>query len=201
MELWLLPSDLFNLLVAALQFRDDCFAAALGQVGMGIGMILNLMSRICQSFHRFRVLIHPLAHQKEGGLHLIFPQYFNQLFRILIPPGECFVAAERPSSLSFYPQYENTRICTAPQERTPCPAAFPALVRGSTETAMSSFTLPSFFSHKIYFLPFCILLSFISYFYREKQKHLSLFRSLVSIFYFLPSGHPSTLRRPTFPFV
>lgn len=67
---------------------------------------------------------------------------------------------------------------------------------------MSSFTLPSFFIPiKYIFSLFCILLSFISYFYREKQKHLSLFRLLVSIFHYLPSGHPSTLRRPTFPFV
>lgn len=88
-----LASDLLNLLVAPLQLLYDGLAAALRQVRVGVGMIFDLMPCIGQCFHRFRVLIHPLADQEKGRLHLIFPQYFNQLFRILIPPGECFFAA------------------------------------------------------------------------------------------------------------
>ena len=56
-------------------------------MGMGIGMVHHLMPGVVERLHRLRVFIHPVAHDKEGCLDLIFAQNIDQHLGVLVPPG------------------------------------------------------------------------------------------------------------------
>ena len=79
--------DCLNLAVAAVQLGFDLVGTQLGEIGMIVRVIHDFMPGIVKRFHRFGEFIHPLAHHKKGGFHLVFPQNIDELLGVLVTPG------------------------------------------------------------------------------------------------------------------
>jgi len=75
-----------DLVVAGLHVGDDLSAGELVHMGVGVGVVHDLMSRVVERLDRLRVLIHPVSHHKEGGGHMVLPQNVDELLGILVPP-------------------------------------------------------------------------------------------------------------------
>ena len=86
--------DSFDLIVAGLHIGHDFLRGELGEMGVGVGVIHHLMSGIGQSLDRVGVFVHPVAHHKERGLHVILPQNVDELLGVFVPPGERKIAAD-----------------------------------------------------------------------------------------------------------
>ena len=75
-----------DLLVAGGDVGNDLVGGEGIIVVVMIGMVHHLVARVVEGFDRLRVLIHPVAHHKKGGLDVIFGQNINELLGILIAP-------------------------------------------------------------------------------------------------------------------
>ena len=81
------PGDGLDLIVAGVEVGHHLLLGELGVVGMGVGMVHHLVSRLVQSLHRLRILVRPLAHYKEGCFNVVLAQNINELLGVLVPPG------------------------------------------------------------------------------------------------------------------
>ena len=79
--------DRLNFVVAGGQVVGNLLGRQLGIVGMGVGVVHHLMSRIVEGLDRLRIFVHPLPHHEKGGLHGILGQDIDQLLCILVAPG------------------------------------------------------------------------------------------------------------------
>ena len=76
-----------HLVVARRHIRHDLISGKPVKVVVMIGVIHHLHSRIPQGLHGFRVFIHPVPHQKEGGLHIVPGQNVQEHLGVLVSPG------------------------------------------------------------------------------------------------------------------
>ena len=79
--------DGFDLVVAGRHVGNDLLGGQAVVVGVGVGVVHNLMTSVVEGLHRLRVFVHPVPHHKKGGFDLILAQNVDQLLGILIPPG------------------------------------------------------------------------------------------------------------------
>ncbi len=56
-------------------------------MGVGVGVVHDLVPRVMEGFDGFGVLIHPCPHHEEGGLYLILIQDVDELLGVLVAPG------------------------------------------------------------------------------------------------------------------
>ena len=98
--------DGFDFIAALLNIRHDLGGGQAVVMIVVSGMAHDLVACVMQRLHRFRILIHPVAHHEEGGLDVVLRQNFDKVLRILIAPRRCKSAAvhgELPHSLlCFY---------------------------------------------------------------------------------------------------
>lgn len=78
--------DRLHLVVTGVQVGYNLVGGQLGIVIMGVGVVHDLMSRLMERQHGFRVLLRPLAHHKERGLDVVLPQNINELLGVLVAP-------------------------------------------------------------------------------------------------------------------
>ena len=79
--------DGFDLAVAGIQLGLDLLGTQLGEIGVVVRMVHDLMPGIMEGFYRFGKLIHPLANYKKGSLDIVFTKNIDELLGILIAPG------------------------------------------------------------------------------------------------------------------
>ena len=84
--------DRLDLIAAGIDVGHNLLGGKGVEVGMIVGVVHNLVSRIGKSLHRFGVFVHPFANDKKGDLNVVFSQNINELLGILVPP--CCVEGE-----------------------------------------------------------------------------------------------------------
>lgn len=79
--------DGLDLVIAGGQISGDLLSGELGIVGMGVGVVHDLVAGVVQGFHRLGVFVHPVADDEKCGRDLIFFQNVDELLGVLIAPG------------------------------------------------------------------------------------------------------------------
>ena len=79
--------DGLDLVVAGLHIGHDLLGGQAVVVGMGIGVVHDLMARVVKGLHRLGIFVHPVPHHKKGGFDLILTQNVDELLGILVTPG------------------------------------------------------------------------------------------------------------------
>lgn len=79
--------DRLNLVVTRLHVGDDLLLGELGHMGMGIGVVHDLVSGVVEGLDGFRVFVHPLPHHEKGGFDLILAQDVDEHLGVLVSPG------------------------------------------------------------------------------------------------------------------
>ena len=78
--------DRLYLVVAGVQVGGHLVGGQLGVVGVGVGVVHHLVTRVVQGLYRLRIFVHPVPHYKEGGLHAVLLQYVDELLGVLVAP-------------------------------------------------------------------------------------------------------------------
>ena len=78
--------DRLDLVVAGVQVGGHLVGGQLGVVGVGVGVVHHLVTRVVQGLYRLRIFVHPVPHYKEGGLHAVLLQYVDELLGVLVAP-------------------------------------------------------------------------------------------------------------------
>ena len=79
--------DRLNFVVAGLHIGDNFLPGELGHVGVGVGVVHDLVARVVQRLDGLRVFVHPVPDHKKGGLHIVLSQNVNELLGVLVAPG------------------------------------------------------------------------------------------------------------------
>lgn len=80
------PRNGGDLLIAGRHIGDDLLSAEAVIMGVVIGVVHDLHTRIVELRHRLRISLYPIPHHEKGGLYIIPPQNVDELLRILVPP-------------------------------------------------------------------------------------------------------------------
>lgn len=86
-QLHLPARQLFHICVAFLQLLCDFLRRNLAHVGMGCGMVAQIMPLCRNFFDLLRILFHPIAAKEKGRLYVIFLQNLQQPIRIIGTPS------------------------------------------------------------------------------------------------------------------
>ena len=73
-------------LVAGGDVRDDLIGGETVEMVVVVGVAHDLVACVMQRLHRFRVLLRPVAHHKEGGLDVEFLQNVDERLGVLVAP-------------------------------------------------------------------------------------------------------------------
>ena len=79
--------DRLDLVVAGVDVGNDLVPAELGHVGVGVGVVHDLVACVVEGLYRLGVFVHPLPHHEEGGLDVILGQDVDELLGVLVAPG------------------------------------------------------------------------------------------------------------------
>ena len=79
--------DCLDFVVARLHVGNDLILGELRHMGVGIGVVHDLMSGVVEGLDGFWIFVHPLPHHKKGGFNLILAQDVDEHLGVLIPPG------------------------------------------------------------------------------------------------------------------
>lgn len=81
------PGDCFNFVIAGVQIGYYLIGGQLGIVGVGVGMIHDLMAGIVEGLDGFGIFVYPFSDHEKCGRYLIFAQNINELLGVFVAPG------------------------------------------------------------------------------------------------------------------
>ena len=81
------PRDRLDLVVARVDVLLHLGLGEFGEVGVVVGVVHHLLSRLVEGQHRLGVFVHPLSHHEKGGRHAVFSQNVDELLGVLVTPG------------------------------------------------------------------------------------------------------------------
>lgn len=102
--------DRFDLVVAGVDIGNDLLGGQTVIVGVVVAVVHDLVSRLVERAHRFRVLIHPFADYEKSCFDTVTGQYVNQLLGVLVTPGGCDFAVHLCYGLT-HRRCEYTELC------------------------------------------------------------------------------------------
>ena len=79
--------DRLDLIAAGVDVFLHLLLGQLGEVGVVVRVVHDLVPGIMQGLHRFRVFLHPFSHHEKGGLDIILSENADKLLRVFVAPG------------------------------------------------------------------------------------------------------------------